>query len=331
MMTRRQGMRLLAAGAISPLLARFGAGPAKAAGAGKTRLILLGTGGGPTPLPHRNQPASVLVVNGTPYVIDAGNGVARQLMLAGIGAQAVGHIFITHHHDDHNADMGTLMGLAYSNGRKDKIHAYGPPGTKAMTRAFVEYFRPSADLRRAFGGGVGDPGQMFLGHDIAASGPVHADENIRVTCIENTHFPHGGVKDGVHHLSYSYRFETPDRVVVFSGDTAKSDALAELAKGADVLVHEVIDAERTAELFRQKFARQGRPPEAAEKLIGNVIDIHTRQEDVGRIAAAAGVGTLVLNHFVPGHDPEESPQRWTEAVARHYPGKIIVGTDLLEI
>lgn len=341
MITRRQGLQLVAAlGAMLPAgraaaqaaaPAAGEAAPSEPAPKGGSRLILLGTGGGPTPLPHRNQPASVLIVNDTPYVIDAGNGVARQLMLAGIGVQRVGHIFVTHHHDDHNADMGTLMGLAYSNGRKDPVHAYGPPGTERMTRAFVDYFGPSADIRRAFGGGAGDPATLFVGHDIASAGAVYTDDNIRVTCIENTHYPNGGHADGQHHVSYSYRFECPDRVIVFSGDTAKSDALIELARGADVLVHEVIDPRRTAEQFRQKFAQQGRPPEAAEKLIASVTAIHTASEDVGRAAEAAGVGTLVLNHFVPGYDPAEKDSDWLEPVSLHYKGKVVVGADLMEL
>ncbi|WP_134725266.1 MBL fold metallo-hydrolase [Paracoccus luteus] len=340
MMTRRQGLRWLAAAGLAPALPALAqtapttapaGGAPSAAGSGQTRLILLGTGGGPTPLPDRNQPASVLVVNDTPYIIDAGNGVARQLMLAGIGVQRVGRIFITHHHDDHNADLGTLMGLAWSNGRTEEVHAYGPPGTEGMIRAFVDYFRPSADLRRAFSGGADDPAALFMGHDIAGPGEVYKDDNIRVTCIENTHYPNGGVKDGVHYLSYAYRFETPDRAIVFSGDTAESDALVGLSRGVDVLVHEIVDPHRTAEQFRRKFAQQGRPAEAAEKLIEKVIAIHTTPEEAGRVAEAAGVGTLVLNHFVPGYDPAERTEDWTEGVSRHYRGRIVVGADLMEI
>jgi ribonuclease BN (tRNA processing enzyme) len=296
-----------------------------------TRLILLGTGGGPTPLPGRNQPANVLLVNDEPYVVDAGNGVARQLMLAGIAAHRVGHIFITHHHDDHNADMGTLMGLAWSNGRAAPSQAYGPPGTKGMVSAFIDYFEPNAAVRLAFSGGRKLPRDLFRGHDIAGSGQVYEDDNVRVTCVENTHYPNQGHKDGAHHVSYSYRFDTADRVVVFSGDTAASEELAKLAKGADVLVHEVINAERTEALFRKKFASQGRSPEEIERVLEAVISIHTPLEDVGRLAKRAGVKTLVLNHFVPGFDPEETPDGWTAGVRKHYGGTIIVGEDLKEI
>ncbi|MEX4007248.1 MBL fold metallo-hydrolase [Neoaquamicrobium sediminum] len=330
--TRRTGLKLMVAGAAASAFPTISAeAKSPPAQAKSTRLILLGTGGGPTPLPGRNQPANVLLVNDEPYIVDAGNGVARQLMLAGIAAHRVGRIFITHHHDDHNADMGTLMGLAWSNGRASPSEAYGPPGTEAMVEAFVEYFEPNAAVRLAFSGGKKPPRELFRGHDISASGPVYEDDNVRVTCVENTHYPNQGHKDGVHHVSYSYRFETADRVVVFSGDTAASEELTELAKDADVLVHEVINAERTAALFREKFASQGRSPEEIERVLQAVIAIHTPLEDVGRIAEAAKVKTLVLNHFVPGFDPEETPEGWTVGVSRHFSGRVIVGEDLMEV
>ncbi|MFC5584262.1 MBL fold metallo-hydrolase [Nitratireductor kimnyeongensis] len=330
--TRRNGLKFIAAGAAAAVLPVMPASAASPATADKgTRLILLGTGGGPTPLPNRNQPASVLLVNDEPYVIDAGNGVARQLMLAGIGSHRIGKIFITHHHDDHNADMGTLMGLAWSNGRAVPSDAFGPPGTEAMVRAFVDYFEPNSAVRRAFSGGKNAPSELFRGHDVAGSGFVYEDENVRVTCVENTHYPNQGHKDGVHHVSYAYRFETADRVIVFSGDTAVSEELAGLTKGADVLVHEVINVERTGVLIGKKFAEQGRSPEEIERVLKAVIAIHTPLEDVGRLAEGAGVKTLVLNHFVPGFDPEETPESWVAGIRAHYAGEIIVGEDLMVI
>lgn len=323
--TRRQGLGLIAAGTVACLPIHRAL-----AGAGDTgsKLILLGTGGGPTPLPGRNQPASVLVVNDVPYVIDAGNGVGRQLMLAGIGLHRIGKIFITHHHDDHNADLGTLMGLAWSNGRTEQIDAYGPPGTDRMIAAYLDYFRPNADLRIAFDGRTLDPAQIFRGHDIAP-GLVYEDDNLRVTAVENTHYPDSGHVDDAHHVSFSYRFDTPDRSIVFSGDTAKSDQLIELAKGADILVHEVLHPERTTALFTQKFAEQGRPPEEAAHVLKAVIAIHTTVEQVGEVAAAAGVKTVVLNHFVPGFDPDETEEQWITDLRKHFSGKVVIGQDLM--
>ncbi len=339
--TRRGGLRLMATAAlagladipfVAPTLAQATTTKqAPSAGQKGTRLILLGTAGGPTPLPKRNQPASVLVVNGEPYVVDAGNGVARQLMLAGIGPQKVGKIFITHHHDDHNADLGTLMGLAWSNGRYVPTDAYGPPGTEAMVKAYLDYFEPNAKIRMALSGNTKSPRDLFRGHDIAASGPVYEDDNIKVSCVENTHYPHHGHIGAEHHVSYTYRFDAADRSIVFSGDTSLSDEIAELAKGADVLVHEAMNVDRMTTLFREKYTQQGRPPEEIETLLRSVRAAHTSLEDIGTVAQRAGVKTVVLNHFVPGSGPGETVESWTAGVRKNFSGEVIVGEDLMEI
>jgi len=326
---RRQWLQLAGISAVFSATG-FERAFAQAPQASGTRLILLGTGGGPTPLPTRNQPASVLLVNNEPYVIDAGNAVGRQLALAGIGLQRVGKIFITHHHDDHNADLGTLMGLAWSNGRSEPIDAYGPPGIESMIKAYLEYFKPNAVLRMKYDGRNVDPKDLFHGHD-SSSGLVYQDKNVKVTSSENTHYPQHGQDGSEHHLSLSYRFETADRVVVFSGDTAVSGELVALAKNADVLVHEVLDVERTTALFTAKFASQGRSPEEAKRVLKAVIGKHTSVEEVGKIARDAGVKTVVLNHFVPGFDPTMTDEMWAEGVRKNFSGKIIVGRDLMEI
>ncbi|MBX9452388.1 MAG: MBL fold metallo-hydrolase [Mesorhizobium sp.] len=166
--TRRTGLKLMVAGAAASAFPAISAeAKSPTAQSKSTRLILLGTGGGPTPLPVRNQPANVLLVNDEPYIVDAGNGVARQLMLAGIAAHRVGRIFITHHHDDHNADMGTLMGLAWSNGRASPSEAYGPPGTEAMVEAFVlNHFVPGFDPEETPEGWTAGVSRHFSGRVI---------------------------------------------------------------------------------------------------------------------------------------------------------------------
>src|SRR5262249_4074628 len=117
-----------------------------------TRLITLGTSGGPPPRARRAQSSNLLTVNGTHYVIDAGDGVARRIAKAGINVRNIGTIFITHHHDDHTAGLGTLMSVAWDNQRAKPINAYGPPGTEALVKAAVQYFSISAEIRIADGG-----------------------------------------------------------------------------------------------------------------------------------------------------------------------------------
>src|SRR4029079_6891625 len=103
-----------------------------------TRLILLGTGGGPRPRKARSAAAQVIVTNNAAYVIDCGDGVARQLVLAGVPLPMIRHIFITHQHSDHNADYGNLMWLAWTAGLRTRVDTWGPPPLEKMTKLFFE-------------------------------------------------------------------------------------------------------------------------------------------------------------------------------------------------
>lgn len=126
-----------------------------------TRLITLGTAAGPLPREGRAQSSNLLTVNGTHYVIDAGDGVARRIAKAGINVRDIGTIFITHHHDDHTAGLGTLMSVAWDSQRTQPINVYGPPQTEALVRAAVEYYRISAAIRIADGGRSVPIAQIF--------------------------------------------------------------------------------------------------------------------------------------------------------------------------
>jgi ribonuclease BN (tRNA processing enzyme) len=104
-----------------------------------TRLITLGTASGPFPRAGRAQASNLLTVNGAHYVVDAGDGVARRLAKARINVRDVGTVFITHHHDDHTAGLGTLMSVAWNAQRTQPINVYGPPGTEALVKAAVQF------------------------------------------------------------------------------------------------------------------------------------------------------------------------------------------------
>jgi ribonuclease BN (tRNA processing enzyme) len=104
----------------------------------RTRLILLGTGGGPRPRKTSSASAQVIIRNDAAYVIDCGNGVARQLVLADVPLPTLRHIFLTHHHSDHNADYGNLIWLAWAAGLRTRVDTWGPPPLAKMTRLFFE-------------------------------------------------------------------------------------------------------------------------------------------------------------------------------------------------
>ena len=288
--------------------------PSSAGQGSKTRLILLGTGGGPRPRKASSASAQVIVANDTAYVVDCGNGVARQLIFAGVALPKLRHIFITHHHSDHNADYGNLIWLAWAAGLRTRVDTWGPPPLEKMTRLFFEMNAYDIDTR------IADEGRVPLAplvhvHELSEGGPVMQDENVKVTTAL------------VHHPpvvpSFGYRFDAPDRSIVISGDTAPSDNLIRLAQGADVLVHEVLYAPALDRLV-------ARVPNAAT-LKQSIMSHHTTAEDAGRVAQAAGVKMLVLSHLVPADDPAITEQMWIDAARAHYKGPVVLGKDLLEI
>ena len=135
---------LAAAGA---LLAELGVRTLNAAPQQRTRLILLGTGGGPRPRPATMASAQVIVAGDRLYVVDCGDGVARQLVLAGLSLPALRHVFITHHHSDHNADYGNLLLLAWASGLRERVDTWGPNPIDRITRLFLEMSATDIETR----------------------------------------------------------------------------------------------------------------------------------------------------------------------------------------
>jgi ribonuclease BN (tRNA processing enzyme) len=292
-----------------------------------TRLITLGTVAGPPPRPHRAQSSNLLIVNGTLYVIDAGDGAARRIAKAGFNVRDVGTIFITHHHDDHTAGVGTLMSAAWDNQRTKPINVYGPPQTEELVKAAVQYFTISADIRIADGGRTIPIGQLFFGHDVG-TGVIYNDNNIRVTTIENTHFDFQKIPASARQKSYSYRFETPGRVIVFTGDTGPNEALVELAKGADLLVSEANSIEQRMQDLIRSGQWQVMTPEEQVRIKGQMAEGHLSTDDVGKMATRAGVKTVVLTHLTWKADDDYST--WADEVNKHFFGPVLIAKDLKE-
>ena len=258
--------------------------------------------------------AQVIIAGGRLYVVDCGDGVARQLVLAGASLPALRHVFITHHHSDHNADYGNLLLLSWAAGLRDRVETWGPSPLARITKLFLEMSAYDIDIR------VADEGRAPLApliqpHELVDSGAVMQDDYVRVTCAL---VDHPIVKPAL-----AYRFDAADRSIVISGDTARSDNLVKLAKGADVLVHEA--------LFPEAIDRLAARVPSAATLKQHILASHTTVEDCGRVAAAAGVKTLVLSHFVPSDDPAVSEQMWVDAARKHFDGRIVFGKDLMEI
>ena len=279
----------------------------------RTRLILLGTKGGPRLSDNAKNCSLVIVIKGVPYVVDLGYGTSRQLLSAGIPLESVRYLFVTHHHSDHNLELGPLVYNAWVTGAPIRFDAYGPPGLGQMAKAFFEYMKADIELRIEDEGRP-DLRKLVAVHEFSKPGVVFENADVKVTAARVVHPP-------IEH-AFAYRFDTADRSIVISGDTAPAPALAELAKGADVLVHEVMHP-AGIEMLLKRVAN-------AARLREHLVASHTFPEDVGKIAAQAGVKTLVLYHFVPP-DAAITDEQWTADIRKHFKGRVIVGKDLLEI
>jgi ribonuclease BN (tRNA processing enzyme) len=278
------------------------------------RLILLGTKGGPRPSLLRSNPANLILSEGSAYLVDCGYGTTRQLLLAGVQPHELDAIFITHHHSDHTLELGPLLYQAWVGGLRRPIDVFGPPPLATLINGFFAslWFEIATRMEDE---GRSDPRQLVRIHEIDAASVVLETANIRVTAGQVHHPP-------LRH-AFAYRLDTHHRSLILSGDTAMCPGLVALARRADVLVHEVMRVESLPKLVA------GLPN--APALYAHLLASHTTTEQVGAVAARAEVGTLVLNHFVPGDDPAITEEMWLAAPRRVFEGTVIAGRDLLAV
>lgn len=296
-----------------------------------TRLVLLGTQGGPNVNLRRAQGSNAIVVDGRTYLVDCGYGAVRSLVAAGLGYAQVGTVFLTHLHDDHTADLPALVSLQWTGSRTQPTDIYGPYGTKTMVDAALAFAKANTEIRTVDEGRAIKPEELFHGHDLeATSTPAQAfkDDRLTVRSIENTHFPDRS-KAKMQYRSIGYRFDTATRSVVITGDTAYSKNLVDLANGADLFVCEMMDeATYQATAARANAAAAAGNP---NNIFRHVADTHSRPSDVGRMASEAKVKTVVLTHLLPGSNraqvAEFPDSTYIDAVRRTFSGEVIVGRD----
>jgi ribonuclease BN (tRNA processing enzyme) len=221
------------------------------------------------------------------------------------------------------------MTVEYDFNRTKPVNIYGPPGHRG-NRQLLQYLTVQSEIRISDGGSTVPVAQVFSGHD-KGTGTIFQDANVKVTAVENSHFnfPPGSPAFGKY-KSYAYRFDASDRAVVFTGDTGPSDAIAMLAKGADMLVSEVASFEELKEQAIKMGRWQSRTPEQQAGFIRHMIEEHLTPEEVGKMAARAGVKTVVLTHLTTTTDPRDEYKRFGEQVKKHFSGQVLVAKDLME-
>jgi ribonuclease BN (tRNA processing enzyme) len=284
--------------------------------ASPTQIVLLGTGT-PTPDPERSGPATAIVANGTPYLIDFGPGVVRRIASAvqrgvrDLSVVDVRVVFLTHLHSDHTAGYPDLILTPWAIGRAHALEVYGPRGLERMTRHILEAYTDDIRIRRRDKEARGELAQAggfrVNAHEIKP-GVVYEDANVKVTA-----FPvnHGEVSD-----AFGYRFDTRDRTVVISGDTAPSQSIVDHCNGCDVLIHEaysMLTYDEVTEPFRE-YRRAH----------------HTSSLELAELARRARPKLLVLYHRanpggVGGPNPEEA---LIEELRSVYDGEVVTGHDL---
>lgn len=294
-----------------------------------TRIVTVGTAGGPAPRAGRAQSSNLLIVNGTPYVIDAGDGTTRRLAKYKFNFRSLSTVFLTHGHNDHTGGLGYLLSAAWIAQRTQPIHVYGPPRTEDLVKAAVQYFSIDAEIRIADGSRTVPVDKIFFGHDVSP-GLVFQDKNVKVTAAENSHF-HFPPKSAAYgkHKSYSYRFETPDRVVVFTGDTGPSEAVIGLARNADVLVTEVGSVDDVVAARKQRGQWDILSAREQQEFIRHQVDEHLSPENVGILATKAGVKAVILTHLSPRPQGDDYAP-WAEQVRKHFSGQVVIAKDLME-
>jgi ribonuclease BN (tRNA processing enzyme) len=278
-----------------------------------THVVMLGTGT-PRPDPNRSGPATAIIVNDIPYLIDFGPGVIRRAAAAyekgvtalGYGGINIKTVFLTHLHSDHTTGYPDLIFTPWVMGRREPLTVYGPKGIVAMTEHVLKAWQVDIDARTGGLNQHNTHGYRVKAHEIV-SGIVYRDDNVVVTAFPARH------EEMVN--SFSYRFDTPDRSIVISGDTAPTQPLIDHSRGCDVLIHEaysILEA-RNAPRPTPEFRRRH----------------HTSSAELAEIANTVKPGLLVTYHRAQARGEQPGPQDvLVEEIQQGYRGKVVAARDL---
>jgi len=286
--------------------------------------VTLGTASGPIAIADRSQPANALLMGKDVYLIDAGDGANGQLARAGIPTGNLKGLFISHLHFDHTGGVLGVIALRAQLNNPAPFAIYGPPGTRDFTEGLLAAMEP------ALTAGFGLPGQSWQTHITVhelRNGEVVELEGIKVTVAENNHYE--SVVDTSNtpgFISLSYRFDSQNRSIVFTGDTGASEAVVNLALNADLLVSEMMDIDIT--LANLGFPVAGPDQNSQSPLERHFRTHHMTPAQVANMASAANAGKLVVTHFAPGISSLEQEQEYRKQISEIYKGAISFANDL---
>ena len=276
----------------------------------KTQIVFLGTGN-PSANPDRMGPSVAIVVNGTPYIIDCGPGVVRRAAAAarlgvkGFEVTDLKTLFVTHLHSDHTLGYPDLIFSPWVLGRKEPLEVYGPPGIQAMTNHILLAYQEDNDIRIKGLERANDTGNKVNVHEIKP-GVIYKDQNVTVKAFL--------VKHGSWPQAFGYRFETPDRTIVISGDTSPSQSVVENCNGCDVLIHEVysqVGFNASKEDWRKY-----------------ILSFHTSTRELSEVATRAKPKLLILYHQMLFGGPSDTEEGMLNEIRQGYQGGVVSAHDL---
>lgn len=288
---------------------------------GQLHVVLCGTGS-PLADVNRAQACTAILAGNEFILVDTGSGSWRKVAVNNLPAQNLSAVLLTHFHSDHIGDLGEAVMQSWVAGRAQKLNVYGPPGIEKVVSGFTEAYSLDTDYRvlhhgeemvpRSAAGAVAIPIKLKKDNEAVL---VFERNGLKVLAFKVNHDPVTP--------AYGYRFEYKGRVVVVSGDTAKSENLAKNAAGADLLIHEVL-AKNLLQFAAANFEKSGNKRRA--KLASDIITYHTSPTEAAEVAAAAKVETLVFTHLVPVPSAQTEPA-FTRGVSEIFKGKVVLGTD----
>ena len=276
-----------------------------------TKLVILGSGN-PNPSPFQSGCSLAIIVSGTPYIVDFGPGLIRKAaalspeyggMIKGFYIKDIKRAFLTHLHSDHSTGYPDLILTPWVIGRNEPLEVYGPEGLNKMSGNILKAYEEDIRYRIYGTEPANDQGWRVNSHEFTQEGIIYQDKNVKVEAFPVVH--------GTWPNAWGFRFTTPDKVIVISGDTSPTEKVAEYSRNADILVQEVYSKEgfeKKTDAWKDYHSKH-----------------HTSTYEVAEIASKANPGLVVLYHILFWGATD---QELLNEIAAKYKGEVVIGKDL---